>query len=217
MKMKSMENITTILFDIDGTLLNTTKFILNSTEHSLKTHGHTVPSHAEIAKHVGKHFDTFYQILTGLTEVKHLQDSHREFQENNYHLSELYSNTVEVLTKFKAAGFRLGSVTSRTKNTVHATLVQAGIDSFFEVVITPQDSPGLKPDPAPLFKALELLGEKPEHALMVGDSNLDVEAGKNAGTRTARATYGFHTEFLHDPEPDIIIADIKDLLSYFNL
>ena len=47
---------------------------------------------------------------------------------------------------------------------------------------------------------------------MVGDSNVDIEAGKNARTKTIRATYGFHKDKMHEPEPDYFIEDISDLL-----
>ena len=54
--------------------------------------------------------------------------------------------------------------------------------------------------------------EIPKKAIMIGDSHLDIEAGKNAGMKTIRATYGFHKDNLHNPEPDFFISDIKELL-----
>lgn len=73
----------------------------------------------------------------------------------------------------------------------------------------------LKPHPAPLLKALERMSLPISSAAMIGDSHLDIEAGKNAGTKTVRATYGFHTDKLHESKPDFIINSIAELLNIF--
>ena len=106
----------------------------------------------------------------------------------------------------------MAAVTSRSKKTSHQTLKDSGIFDFFETVISVEDTENLKPHPEPLLKALADMGELPQRAVMIGDSHLDIEAGKAAGTKTIRVTYGFHKEKLNDPEPDYLIYDIKDLL-----
>ena len=105
----------------------------------------------------------------------------------------------------------MGAVTSRSNKTSHQTLVNAGMSDFFDVVISAEDTKELKPNPAPLFKALKYLKATPEQAVMVGDSHLDIEAGKNAGTKTIRVTYGFHNDNLDEPKPDLFIHDIGEL------
>ena len=84
---------------------------------------------------------------------------------------------------------------------------------MFDAIITTDLVKETKPNPTPLFKALEILKEKPEHAVMIGDSHFDIEAGKNAGTKTIRVTYGFHKDNLHNPEPDYFVDDLKDLFN----
>lgn len=208
-----MKNITTILFDVDGTLLNTNDFIIKATEHALFTLGYTVPSSTEISSHVGKPFHDFYFSVSGSEkDIERLIDIHREFQYNNFNLIKIFPNTKDVLKNLKDKKYKLGAVTSRSNKTSNQSLINADIFDFFEIVISSEDAKGIKPDPAPIFKALEHIGEKPENTIMVGDSHFDIEAGKNANTKTIRVTYGFHNDNLHNPEPDFFIDDISKIL-----
>ncbi len=208
-----MKGITTLLFDIDGTVLDTTEFILQATEHALKVCGYSVPDRSVICSTVGKSFPGYYLDLAGDdADTDKLITTHRDFQLEHFDLSIPFKNTVEVLKELKARGYKLAAVTTRHKHTSHPTLIKAGIFDLFSVIITTDLVKKTKPDPAPLLMAMEYLKETPDKAVMIGDSHLDIQAGKNAGTKTIRAVYGFHAESLHDPEPDFVIEDIKDLL-----
>lgn len=209
-----MEEITALLFDVDGTILDTREFILQATEHSLAAFGYSIPERSVMKKHVGKPFSEYYLSLTGSnTHVSALMEAHRNWQYSHYHVSVLYPNAFETLHMLKEKGYTIAAVTTRGNPSSSQTLIDAGIHDVFDVIISGTDAPEQKPSPVPLFKALEHLSGSPETAVMIGDSHLDIEAGKNAGTKTIRATYGFHSENLHNPEPDFFIDDIKDLLS----
>ena len=208
-----MKGITTILFDIDGTILDTSDFIIKAAKYALSELGYKVPESFAIAKNVGKAFPDFYFSLTGSNkDTEKLIEIHRAFQYSNFNLARLFPNSLETLTNLKKKGYQLGAVTSRSKKTSHQTLIDAGIFELFTIVISNEDAEELKPNPAPLLRALEYLKEIPKKSVMIGDSHLDIEAGKNAGTKTIRATYGFHKDNLHNPEPDFFISDIKELL-----
>src|SRR3989338_1783999 len=211
-----MKGITTLLFDVDGTLLESTEFIIQATEHALSVKGLSVPDRTTISKNVGASFPDYYFSLTGTHEhTNELIEIHRTFQYSNYHLAKPFPNTVSTLKYLKNKGYKMATITTRSKKTSHQTLINAGIFDLFDVIISGEDAAALKPDPAPLFKALEHIKEKPEHAVMIGDSYQDIQAGKNAGTKTIRATYGFHQDNIHEPEPDLFLEDIKDLQRYF--
>ncbi len=208
-----MDKVTTLLFDIDGTVLNTDEFIVQATEHALKTVGYSVPDRSVINKTIGIPFPEYYVILSGSNDqVDALIEAHRNFQYANYHLVKLFPNSLATLRTLKEQGYKMAAVTSRSNKTSIQTLVDAGIFDLFDKIISFEDVNARKPDPAPLLKALEHFQELPENAVMIGDSDLDVQAGKNAGTKTIRAVYGFHSENLHNPEPDFIIKDIGELL-----
>lgn len=204
---------TTLLFDIDGTLLDTREFILQATEHTLRQFDLNVPDRDTLSKMVGKPFPEFYQILAERSDVADLVATHRAFQLEHLDLSVPFPNTIETLHALKERGYRLATVSTRSKITTHETLKLAGIDHYFDVCISGEDTPEKKPHPAPLLLALERLQSEPHDAVMIGDSDFDVEAGKNAGTQTVRVSYGFHTEKMHDTNPDAIIHDIKELLT----
>jgi len=211
-----MKDLTTILFDIDGTVLDTREFIIQAAEHALAANGYPIAPRATIAAQVGKGFDDFYLSLTGSRErLTQLQAAHRAFQVDNFNLAKLYPHSLATLRELSRRGYRLGAVTTRSKRTSLQTLRDAGILDLFGVVISLEDASEIKPSPVPLLQALDALQSAPGVAVMVGDSHLDIEAGKAAGLKTVRATYGFHTDRLHEPEPDFFIADIGELLKIF--
>lgn len=210
---KKTGGITSLLFDLDGTVLDTREFILAALEYSLAKHGYTVPERLVLSKFVGRPLYEIYGSIIGSEEVDSLLAAHREFQQANFHLSKPYPHTLETLTELRRQGFRMGIVTSRAKAGVLETMKQGGVHDLFDAVVGGDEVPFMKPDPGHVMKALELIGSEPARALMIGDSHIDVEAGNNAGVRTVRGTYGFNTEQLHDPEPDFFIEDIKDLLN----
>lgn len=208
-------DIRTLLFDIDGTLLDTREFILQATEYTLAQFGIAIPPRTTLTKMVGKPFPEFYQILSGQTDVSDLITTHRNFQLEHLNLSVPFAGTIETLTTLKSRGYRCATVSTRAKITTLETLELAHIKDFFEVCISGDDAPAHKPDPAPLFLALQQLSTDPAQAVMIGDSHLDVQAGKNAGTKTIRVSYGFHTDYIDDPKPDSVIHNINELLTLF--
>ncbi len=207
--------ITTFLFDVDGTLLDTREFIFRATEYALNKHNYPIPDRSVIAPLVGRDFDAFYHTLTGdRSRVKGLQESHRGFQFANMDLSLPYSDVIDTLKILKEKGYQLGAVTSRSRKTSLASLEVSGLLPFFDVVVSAEDAHELKPDPAPVLLALEKLGACPENAVMVGDSWLDVQAGIDAGTKTVRVLTGFHLDRVDEPRADYTIEDfggVQDL------
>lgn len=206
-----MHGIKALLFDVDGTLLDTREFIFQATEHALSTYGYPVPERAAMARLVGKPIAEYYFILTGSPDTMRLQSAHREFQLANQHLSVLYPHTIETLATLRERGYIFAAVTTRSNKTSLKSLHLAGIDKFFATIVSAEDASEVKPHPEPVLKALAQLHEPAEQAVMIGDSDVDVEAGKKAGTKTIRATYGFHTERLYEMMPDFFINDISEL------
>lgn len=211
-----MDNINTLLFDVDGTILDTREFIIKATEHALSTLGYKVPDRSVISSNVGKSFPDFYLSLCGsIKDIDALIENHRNFQYKNYNLVAPFPGAINTLKELKERSYKMAAITTRSKKTAHQTLINSGIYELFDIILCGEDAKELKPNPAPLFKALELVKRSPETAVMIGDSHLDIEAGKNAGTKTIRAVYGFHTDNLKNPEPNFYIEAITDLLKLF--
>lgn len=201
-----------VLFDIDGTILDTTNYILQAYQHAFRVHLEREITWREVVPVMGLPLVECYRRLTNLQEVDYLIVSHNEFQYQNLSLAVAYPNTLNTLRALKKKGVGLGAITSRYGDQVTETLRMTGLGDSFQVIITPLDVERPKPDAESVIKALESLKVSPERAVMIGDSPFDILAGKNAGTKTIGALYGFHGQSLIEVEPDHLVNDISEIL-----
>ncbi|MBX9765177.1 HAD family hydrolase [Patescibacteria group bacterium] len=211
-----MTGIKALLLDVDGTILDTREYIFQATEHAFAENGLPVPTREMMAKAAGKSFDEYIFFLAGTRDINPLpiQTSHRVFQLERLDLSGPFPGALEVLTELKSRGYKLAAITNRGRTTGQPTLAHAGIAPLLDVTLFSEDAPELKPSPVPLQIALERMHLVPEEAVMVGDADVDIEAGKRAGVKTIHATYGFHLG-AGTIEADMTLDDIKELLTLF--
>lgn len=208
----NMKKFDAALFDLDGTLLNTQRFILSVFNHTLKHHGFPEVSWEVLRPNVGKPLEDCYQFVSGTKEVEKFIEVHKAFQKNNLHLSEPFEHALDTLRAFLAAGLHMAVVTSRGSLSVEGTLELANLREYFDVLITADDARHLKPHPEPVLKALALLRIEPEKAVMIGDTEFDILAGKSAGISTIGVTYGFGGDAITQREPDYLVSDIRHIL-----
>jgi pyrophosphatase PpaX len=207
--------IRAVLFDVDGTLLDTSEFILGSFEHTLAYHGLPAMPRDTMRQRIGEPLEEIYESLAtgGSPAFADLVETHRTFQTENLHLSIPFPGTVATLARLKDAGYALAAVTSRSRRTSVRTLEQAGLIDYLAVVVSAEDAPALKPHPAPLLHALAQLKLPSHAAVMVGDTPHDIAAGRAAGTRTVGALYGFQNEStMRAAGADALIAQLSDVL-----
>lgn len=204
----------TVLFDVDGTLLDTREFIFAAFEHALTQGGVALPEREWLSAQVGKPLEQIYASLAE-TAIDVLVEAHRSFQAANLHLSVAFEGAAETLARLRDEGVALGAVTSRSRRTSLLTLEQSGLAPYFGAVVSAEDTELLKPHPQPLSKALGMLGRSAEHAAMVGDTPGDVEAGKALGMLTVGATYGFFGPGIAASAPDHLIGDVRELAAVF--
>jgi pyrophosphatase PpaX len=200
------------LFDIDGTLLDSTEFVLAAVEHALRAHGRTPPPRSELAAVMGPPLEDCYRRLAPDLDLASLAVAHRTFQRDKLHLAVPFPRAAEVLGKLRDAGVKLAAVTTRSRVSSVATLECHGLAAFLPVVISAEDTTFTKPHPAPLLAALERLGVAPAHAVMIGDTAVDIEAGRNAGTATIGALYGFHGAEIAANRPDFLVRELAEVL-----
>jgi pyrophosphatase PpaX len=207
--------INTILFDLDGTLLDTREFIYQAFEHTFHCHELSVLSRPHLATLMGGSLESIYALLAPAHDPHRLCDTHRSFQEKHLDLAVLFPQVEATLADLYNRGMKMAVVTTRSKRTSLFTLQKAGIAGFFEVVVSGEDVTKLKPDPEPLRCALDKLQAAASQAVMVGDTEVDILAGKNAGLRTIAVTYGFAGAAIAQSAPDFLINKIeaiKDIL-----
>ena len=217
--------VRTLLLDLDGTVLDTREFILSAMIHALEENGVAGPSRQDLRDYVngsarpevawllslvGLPIEKIYERITG-GDPAPLVESHRAFQSEHLDLVTAFPGARETLAGIRDAGVRIGAVTSRSKRTSLRSLEVVGLASFFEVVVSAEDTPLLKPDPAPLRFALSLLGAETVGAAMAGDTAHDIIAGQALGMRTVGATYGFGPDAVRAARPDALIDSITGL------
>ena len=208
-----MQQIKAVLLDVDGTILDTKEFIFLAFEHAFASQGLTHLSRKDLDAVMGRPLEECYQILAPEVDYVLLCDAHREFQVKNMLLVQPFPNTLSTLLTLKEMGMKLATISTRKIQALQS-LDAANITNLFDTIITGHDVTNFKPHPEGIHLALERLGVSAKEAVMVGDSDADVLAGKNAGTTTIGATYGLSApDILKKADPDYLIHDIGEVLS----
>jgi pyrophosphatase PpaX len=205
--------INTVLFDLDGTLINTNELIISSFLHTLNTYYPNQYKREDVLPFIGPSLhDTFSKIDE--SKVEEMIASYRQFNHDHHdELVEEYETVYETVRELKKQGYKVGIVTTKARQTVEMGLQLSKLDEFFDVVVTIDDVEHVKPHPEPLQKALELLNAKPEEALMVGDNHHDIVGGQNAGTKTAAVSWTLKGRaYLEAYKPDFMLDKMSDLL-----
>jgi HAD superfamily hydrolase (TIGR01509 family) len=185
-----------VVFDLDGTLVDSSEFIFAAYEHVLARHNLPARTRVEIASQIGKKIEDCYAFLApeAGANVQPLIEAHREFQSANLALIRPFARVNEVLDELRGSGLKTALLTSRV-HALREALRAAGInpDEFDAIVDATMVKRG-KPHPEGLEKVLKLLSMKPEQTIMVGDAAPDIQAGHAAGAAaTVGVTHGFGT------------------------
>lgn len=191
------------LFDLDGTLIDTTNLIRQSFRHaSREVLGEQLPDDVLMAN-VGQPLDKQMEMLSS-EHARELYDTYRVFNHARHdEFIREYEGIEELLTELKRRGARLGIVTSKSRMTVDMALKCIPIEHYFDALITTDDTDNHKPHPQPLQLAMNRLDVTPEESVYIGDSPFDIEAGQAAGMATVAVGWGiFPAVRLKELEPD---------------
>lgn len=213
-----------ILFDLDGTLIDTYRLYLECYRRALEPHLGYAPTDAEIA---ARRPASERRFLTDWLGERRGLACHAEMTRLYAELFMTmedgpYPGVLEMLTALDTAGLGLGIVTGKGRAAWDVTHVYSGIGSF-DVVVTDDDVQAAKPHPGGLLTAAEALGIAPEEAVYIGDSTVDMKAGRNAGMRIGAALWaktapGEPEAFVRKIEamqPDWIFARPSDVTRAF--
>lgn len=203
-------SIHTVLLDVDGTLLDSRAMMIASFEHSCAANNVPYPGWEVVGQQVGLPLEEIYHSIDEQL-VDLLVESHRSFQETNAELAVAFPGAAQALHDLRRLGLATAAVTSRSRRTSVKTLELTGLVPLLDAIVSAEDGGALKPDPAPLRHALNLLHREPAGAVMVGDSEADIFAGRALGIPTIAATYGFAGERVLEAGPDAVINDIREL------
>lgn len=205
--------IETLLFDLDGTLIDTNDLIITSFLHTLEQYFPGEYKRDDVLKFIGPPLiDSFKGLLPD--KVDEMVKVYREFNIAKHDaLVKEFDGVFETIKHFHESGYKLGIVTTKMRNTVTMGLKLTNLDQFFDVVVTLDDVEHAKPHPEPVQQAMAKLNAIPETTIMVGDNHHDIESGKNAGTYTAGVAWTVKgKEHLAAYSPDYMLEHMADLI-----
>jgi pyrophosphatase PpaX len=203
-----------VLFDLDGTVIDSGAIILASMRHAAKEVLGVEPRDEELMAAVGGPGLEAQMHALAPDRVQELVTVYREHNEPLHEGLVCCPGIDDVLVRLKEEGRRLGIVTAKRRKTVELAFAQVPIAHLFETVVGGDETERHKPDPEPLLLALERLGAKPEDAAYVGDAPFDVQAAKAAGIFAVAVGWGgIHTrERLQQERPDAFVDTTEALL-----
>lgn len=212
--MTSTKKIEAILFDLDGTIIDTNELIFQTFEKVLKDQSERPFQREHLIVHMGKPLREQLQILSGRTQVDDLTKAYRQFNaELHDALVKEFPHVREVISELYRHGVKLGIVTTKIRRTTQMGLKICGLENYFQSIVTIEDVTHPKPHPEPVLKALRELDADPGTTMMVGDSQGDIEAGNRAGVISVGVAWSLKGEdVLRTYGPQHIIHDMRDLL-----
>jgi pyrophosphatase PpaX len=202
----------TILFDLDGTLIDTNELINESFYHTFKQFGLEF-THEEIIAFNGPPLrETFEKI--DLDKAEAMITTYRKHNlEHHDNYVKAFPHVKETLRGLKERGIKLGIVTTKMRKTAIRGMKITGIYSYFDTIIALDDITNPKPHPEPVLSAMKNLQAEKESTLMIGDNHHDIESGHNAGVKTAGVAWSLKgEEVLQNYNPTYMLHDMKDLL-----
>ena len=205
----------TVLFDLDGTLIDSGAIILASMRHAAEVVlGRAIPE-SELMAAVGGPGLVEQMSALDFARTDELVRAYREHNEPLHAGLQCCPGVLEVLATLKREGRRLGIVTAKRRATVQLAFDVVPMEHLFDVVVGADDTERHKPHPEPLLAALERLDSPPAEAAYVGDSPFDVRAARAAGVHAIAVTWGsIHPEErLALEQPDALVHTTEELLA----
>jgi pyrophosphatase PpaX len=211
-----MASLRTVLFDLDGTLIDSVQLILDSYHHTLAAHGLPPRTDADWLAGIGTPLTaqfSAWQDTAGLLDA--LIATYREYNLKHHdRMVTVYPGVLEVVQVLKEDGIATGLVTSKNRVGALRGLTLARLETLMDVLVCADEVENPKPHPEPVEKAVRLLGADPATTVYVGDSIHDMRSGRAAGVRTAAVLWGpFGRSHLEGARPDYWLEQPGDLLS----
>ena len=206
-------SIELIIFDLDGTLIDSKIDITNALNYAMEPYSQGRLTPEDAVKLIGEGITRLIEKLVGgRGETVRADVASRFLRHYTDHLVDYtkeYPGVKETLEKL--GGYRKAVISNKRESLSKKVLDGLGLARYFDIVIGSDTTPERKPSPVPVLKALSELKVEPDGAVMVGDSNYDIDAGKAAGVATVAVTYGYrpreviaHADYLIDRINDLV-------------
>ncbi len=203
-----------ILFDLDGTLIDSVRLILDSYHHTMRMHGLPARTDDDWLQGLGTPLTVQFADWGSDPEtLRALIATYRTYNlEHHDRMVTVYPGIVEAVQAVRSAGVRTGLVTSKNRQGALRGLGIAKLETMMDVLVCADEVQNPKPHPEPVEKAVRLLGGIPRETIYVGDSIHDMQSGRAAGVLTAAALWGpFGRSHLNGAAPDFWLEEPEDL------
>ncbi|OGO76706.1 MAG: hypothetical protein A2Y23_10865 [Clostridiales bacterium GWB2_37_7] len=201
-----------ILFDLDGTLLDTNQLIIDSFKHTYKLHIHREIEEKEIIQYFGEPLITTLRRYSP-DKAEELYDTFIKYNESIHDNSvSLCCNIQAALEQLKEMGCIMAVVTSKRSRMAYRGLELFDILKYFSAVISVDDTTNHKPHPEPVLKALKKLGAQADEAIMIGDSVFDIQCAHNAGVKAIKVSWGVALGHQDEETPDYMVNDALEIV-----
>ncbi|MCE1189641.1 MAG: HAD family hydrolase [Ignavibacteria bacterium] len=205
------------VFDLDGTLMDSSATIYNSTRATLQKLGYKYDfPKEEMDKRIGAHFqDVFDELGIVVNDIEGYLAVYKKIYFEHINDTTLYDGIPALLAALKEQDKKIALLTTKGQEQAERILSIFGIAQYFDMICGRYPGSLIKPAPEPLLAICENLTILPSETVMIGDTEFDVLCGKNAGTKTCCVTYGFRSqEHLASFQPDYLVAQPQDILCY---
>jgi len=205
-----------LLFDLDGTLIDSVELIVRSYQHATELHLGQPLAREVIVPTIGLSLDAVLEEMApGRGPI--LVATYREYMHANHDtLVRPFDGVLETLRELRERGYRLGIVTSKRRPAASLAFLRWMLDTHVDVTICAEDAPRTKPAPDPLLAAAALLGITPGDCCYVGDTPHDMIAARAAGMCAIAAPWGAGTrDELAAAQPDLWLDAPGDLLHHY--
>ncbi len=210
-----------LIFDMDGTLLNTLEDLMISTNYALLEFNYPTHSIEEIRFFVGNGVAKLIEraIPDGLNNPNYkkcLEIFKKHYKENMYNHTSVYDGILELLKKLKEQNIKTAVVSNKFDPAVKE-LSKKYFGDLIDIAIGENEQMGIKKKPAPdtVFEVLNLMNLKPEDAIYIGDSDVDILTAKNSNMPCISVTWGFRDRnFLIKNNATIIVEKPREILNY---
>lgn len=205
-------NLQGVLFDFDGTLIDSADGIVEAINFALGELGESLAPPIEITRSIGYPLDLLFARYTQAPYDRCYQLFRMRADVSVPKAAEPLEGAETILQVLSAAGFRLAIVTTKSRLHLDRSLEKLGWHHYFAITVSKDDVLKLKPDPEPFQRAVRLLGIRPDEAIVVGDTENDIRSAHDAGLFAVgvRSPYDGHDRLVAS-SPDWLLESIADL------
>ncbi len=212
-----------ILFDLDGTLVDSVPDLTYSLDTTMEKLGHPTCGEEKVRLWIGNGIRRLVKrALTGEMDAEPDPDLYEKafsifsdiYLENACRRTYIYEGAEDCLNYLRDKKYKMGCVTNKHEKFTYIVLKTLGIDKHFGIIICGDTLAKSKPDPLPLLHAADFFGVEPANCLMVGDSASDIKAARAAGFQSLAVTYGYnHGHDIRENNPDAVADSLSELPS----